>query len=231
MESRENTEENLITLSNGKTFPRKTYSEYTKDELIEIIGCCRNYKDIIETLKINGFYHKYLKKFVQENNIDISHFSIAKPTKDTLQKKLVKGNKHIAGKDIKKYLIKNNIVTEKCDICNLPPIWNNKPLTLHLDHINGDHFDNRVENLRLVCPNCHTQTDTYTGKNMAKYKTLNCSSCSFKLKPNNITGKCANCIRKDKLDGMCSTCKINTRFHTYMNCKECIQKLPERKKM
>lgn len=223
-----NTEETLVVLTNGKTFPRKTFSEYTKEELIEVIGCCRNYKDILNRLRLNQYYHRYLKKFVKENNVSISHFRNSAPT--TLGSKLVKGDKHLSGTDIKRYLITNKIVENKCSICNLPPVWNNKPLTFHLDHINGDHFDNRVENLRLLCPNCHTQTDTYTGKNLAKYIAKTCIDCSSKLKRNNITGKCAKCINKDKDVGKCSTCKVNDRYRTYLNCKECIKKQPERKK-
>lgn len=228
MESSENTEETLVILSNGKTFPRKTFSEYTKDELIEIIGCCRNYIDILNTLKLNNYYHRYLIKFVKENNVNTSHFRKSAPS--TLASRLIKGNRHICGTDIKKYLITKNLVLNECSICKLPPIWNNKPLIFHLDHINGDHFDNRIENLRLLCPNCHTQTDTYTGKNTAKYKEKQCSECSSKLKRNNITGKCAKCITKEKNTGKCSECNVNDRFRTYLKCKECIKKQPEKKK-
>ena len=54
-------------------------------------------------------------------------------------------------------------VDYRCSCCGLSE-WNAKPITLHLDHINGDHHDNRMENLRLLCPNCHSQTPTYCNK-------------------------------------------------------------------
>lgn len=52
-----------------------------------------------------------------------------------------------------------------CDVCENPGEWLGKPITLHLDHINGDNTDHRKENLWWLCPNCHTQTPTYTGRN------------------------------------------------------------------
>lgn len=55
---------------------------------------------------------------------------------------------------------------EKCDECGLSDSWNDKKLELHLDHINGNNTDFREENLRFLCPNCHSQTDTYCGKSM-----------------------------------------------------------------
>lgn len=53
----------------------------------------------------------------------------------------------------------------ECGCCKLSPVWNNLPLVLQLDHKNGNNKDNRIENLRWLCPNCHSQTATYTGKN------------------------------------------------------------------
>jgi len=228
MESTENV--SMIVLSNGKTFPRKVYSAYSEEELREVIACCMNYKEIIETLRINMFYHKYLKKFIEEHNIDISHFKqglACVERKITIKDKLIKGDKCVGSYTIKEYLVKNNIVENKCSVCKLPPIWNNKPLTLQLDHINGDHFDNRVENLRLICPNCHTQTDTFTGRNTAKYQKKMCSICNIKkLKSENISGKCAKCITNEKKSGICDECKLNDRYRTYLRCKDCIKKNP-----
>lgn len=53
----------------------------------------------------------------------------------------------------------------KCNCCGIKD-WNGKPIVLQLDHVNGIHTDNRWDNLRLLCANCHSQTDTYAGKNL-----------------------------------------------------------------
>ena len=55
----------------------------------------------------------------------------------------------------------------KCAICGIEPVWNKKLLNFHLDHIDGDHSNNIKENLRMVCPNCHSQTDTHGSKNVS----------------------------------------------------------------
>jgi transposase/5-methylcytosine-specific restriction endonuclease McrA len=58
--------------------------------------------------------------------------------------------------------------TYKCEVCGLPPEWNGKKLRLQVDHVNGLSHDDRAENLRFTCPNCHSQTDTFCGKNIRK---------------------------------------------------------------
>jgi 5-methylcytosine-specific restriction endonuclease McrA len=70
---------------------------------------------------------------------------------------------------IKRRLLKDGTLKNVCAICRCLPTWNGKPLTLVLDHINGRADDFRMENLRLLCPNCNSQTVTFSGRNK-KYK-------------------------------------------------------------
>lgn len=65
-------------------------------------------------------------------------------------------------------LIKENIKQHQCEKCKLT-VWNNKPIPLELEHIDGDKHNNLLKNLKLLCPNCHAQTETYRGKNIGAY--------------------------------------------------------------
>lgn len=73
-------------------------------------------------------------------------------------------NSSISRKNIKKYILSNNIKEYKCEKCGNTGNWNGDTLVLQLDHINGVNNDNRIENLRFLCPNCHSQTDTFANK-------------------------------------------------------------------
>ncbi len=68
---------------------------------------------------------------------------------------------------LKKRLIKEGVMKNQCAVCSISE-WNGKPITMQLDHINGDSSNHALENLQLLCPNCHSQTDTWCGKNKGR---------------------------------------------------------------
>lgn len=84
----------------------------------------------------------------------------------SLEEILVKNSKYQSNK-IRIRLLKAGIKQHKCEQC-LNSYWNGVLIPLELEHINGNNSDNRLENLKLLCPNCHAQTDSYRGKNIGK---------------------------------------------------------------
>lgn len=74
------------------------------------------------------------------------------------------------GHVLKKKLIEEGYIKDYCVECGNIGTWRGKPIILELDHINGNRYDNRLENLRVLCPNCHSQTPTYKGRNAKKHK-------------------------------------------------------------
>lgn len=67
---------------------------------------------------------------------------------------------------LRKRLIKEGLKKNECEICGIKDTWNDKPITIELDHINGIRSDHRWNNLRMSCPNCHSQTPTFRSKNI-----------------------------------------------------------------
>ncbi len=87
--------------------------------------------------------------------------------------KIFSGEHYMTGQGLKRKLLQHGLVKDECSECGIPPVWNNKKLVLQLDHIDGDRLNNSRDNLRLLCPNCHSQTHTFsTGKNRARVAKL-----------------------------------------------------------
>ena len=85
---------------------------------------------------------------------------------DILHDELFIKNSKYSTSYVKNRIIQENLIEYKCTECGIIDKWNDKKIILELDHINGINTDNRVENLRFLCPNCHSQTEHFRGRNV-----------------------------------------------------------------
>lgn len=122
------------------------------------------------TVKGNSWGYSQVKRRMDDLNLDYSIFkgksAVTKTNKLNNVKKedILKENCKHQRIVLRRYIIKNNLIPYKCAICGCTE-WQGKTLSLELDHINGINNDNRLENLRFLCPNCHSQTSTYGSRN------------------------------------------------------------------
>ena len=122
------------------------------------------------TTKGNSWGYSQIKRRMTDLNLDYSIFKgkqcvlANKITKVIKPEDILKENCKHQRTVLRRYIIKNNLIPYKCAICGCT-MWQGRTLSLELDHINGINNDNRLENLRFLCPNCHSQTSTYGSRN------------------------------------------------------------------
>lgn len=145
--------------------------QISDQEFIDLIAKSNSYSDCLRSLDLTtrgGSSLDILKRRIKELNCSTDHFgkltNVSPNIKYTLDEILVENSTYTAIHCLKSRLIRENKLEYKCAICGINK-WLGKELSLQLDHINGINNDNRLENLRFLCPNCHSQTDTYAGKN------------------------------------------------------------------
>lgn len=148
-------------------------------EFSNLVSKSNTIADILRYFGLNnkGGNHHTVKRRAKFENIDLSHIALGKgsnkgkkfPPKKT-DEEFFSINSTTTRHHIKQRIIKNNIMPYKCVECGLEDIWNNKKISLQLEHKNGIPNDNRLSNLCFLCPNCHSQTDTYAGKRFKKPK-------------------------------------------------------------
>lgn len=149
----------------GKSFSIGEKGLFDEQKILLVLQETTSFLEAAEKLNLT---RSTLTKYVKERNINISHFRPGR-NRPIPDENLFSIGNTIRHGIVKNRILKHNLKENQCEICKQNPYWNNEPLLLEIDHINGNPRDNRLENLRLLCPNCHSQTATYCGRNGKKY--------------------------------------------------------------
>ena len=180
-----------------------------EEKICELAKKCENINQICKIIgkKSTNENYKRIKNILQINNVDIPHFNQNISNNSSSAKKDVKyylvSGSTIAISKLRERIIKNGIKEHKCEKCGRTE-WEGEQIPLELHHINGDRLDNRIENLQLLCPNCHTLTDNYCGKKLKK-EPNKCRLCGKEISRN--SSYCVECYHKT----------MKKKYHSYKN--------------
>lgn len=187
---------------------KRVQTRYSEEEIRAAVAKSDCYANVFRNLgiSVNGGSYKWVKEIIKRFNIETNHFDFDKSKTTNLRnlpkrdyKLSLKNGKRLKAIELKKHLDANSIQC-KCSVCSLSE-WMNKPITLDIDHKNGNCDDNSLENLQYLCPNCHRQKTGLERKAVKK----RCGHCGCEITSQSIS--CRKCfskhstyVKKDKIN-------------------------------
>lgn len=158
----------------------RIWTQLNDDEFRELVTKSYSISDILRFFGPNylrGGSRRILQKRIDELNIDTSHIAkgmgwrsirlgFSNPQKYDLDDILVGKHSEYKPNRLKHRLYEAGLKQRICEECGLDEEWNGKPITLQLDHVDGNSTNHLLDNLKILCPNCHSQTDTFAGRNV-----------------------------------------------------------------
>jgi hypothetical protein len=177
-------------------------STIQKEALIQIIDKSNSIRDVLKHFGLDDGSYRTFYKRVKGDNISLeglkNNWNKRLRHNELPNENVFTQNSSYSRHSIKRKILKYKLLPYICKKCNNNGTWNNKNLSLQLEHINGINDDNRLENLCFLCPNCHSQTETFAGKKK-KRKINNCKICGCVIfRTSTHCKKCSNKLRNEK---------------------------------
>ncbi|MBQ0888131.1 HNH endonuclease [Streptomyces sp. RM72] len=156
-------------------------AKWTREVLEPVVAASTSVNEVLRRLGLDpvGGHHTNISRRIKAYGIDTSHFTSVVRTerqrhnqrRRTPEEILIEVTsahaRRIPGSRLKKAMRELGM-KERCALCGNEAVWLGEPLPLEVDHIDGDWRNNRIENLRMLCPNCHSATDTYRGRSKGR---------------------------------------------------------------
>lgn len=193
-----------------------TRINYSKELLEQNVKDCYSIAELCRRigLKPVGSNYVTVRKKLSEFNVDYSHFKGQGWNKDLCNinktalislNDILKENTNYSSHNLKLRLFKEGIKEQKCEICGKSE-WEGVPIHLELHHINGNHYDNRLENLQILCPNCHSNTSNFRNRNRTSITEIPNHLYTKKEKPVCTCLYCGKTFTSDRSDRVRKFC-------------------------